>query len=156
MSRAFVKEDDATGGAAVLPDRAISPHPNLVTRRGLQQIEDNVGRFERELARAENEEAGARAARELRYWAARLGSARLEEPGDTPETVVFGTRLTGRREDGRTVVYEIVGEDEAAPEAGRIAWTAPVARALLGGEAGEVRRLPNGEIEILDITIRPD
>ena len=32
MSRAFVREDDPTGGAAVLPDRAISPHP--ISSRG--------------------------------------------------------------------------------------------------------------------------
>ena len=70
------------------------------------------------------------------------------------ESVVFGTRVTGRREDGRTVVFEIVGEDEAEPEAGRIAWTAPVAKALLGGEPGEVRRLPRGEMEILSVAAR--
>ena len=61
--------------------------------------------------------------------------------------------MTGMREDGREVTFAIVGEDEAEPEAGRIAWTAPVARALLGGEPGEVRRLPKGESEI--VAIRP-
>ena len=65
----------------------------------------------------------------------------------------FGTTVTGMREDGREVTFAIVGEDEAEPEAGRIAWTAPVARALLGGEPGEVRRLPKGELEI--VAIRP-
>jgi transcription elongation GreA/GreB family factor len=154
MSRAFVKEDDPTGGTAVLPDRAISPHPNLVTRRGLRLIEAKVAEFERQLAQAADGDAGARASRELRYWAARLGSARLEEPAAATETVVFGTRVTGMRNDGQTVVFEIVGEDEAEPEAGRIAWTAPVARALLGGEPGEVRRLPKGEIEILTVAAR--
>ena len=154
MSRAFVKEDDPTGGTAVLPDRAISPYPNLVTRRGLELIEAKVAEFERQLAHASDDDASARAARELRYWAARLGSARLEEPSGVTESVVFGTRVTGRREDGRTVVFEIVGEDEAEPEAGRIAWTAPVAKALLGGEPGEVRRLPRGEMEILSVAAR--
>jgi len=98
--------------------------------------------------------AGLRASRELRYWAARLGSARVEEPSAATEIVVFGTRVTGVRDDGQTVVFEIVGEDEAEPEEGRIAWTAPVARALLGGEPGEVRRLPKGEIEILTVAAR--
>ncbi|MGH6885883.1 MAG: transcription elongation factor, partial [Geminicoccales bacterium] len=36
MSRAFVKENDETAGAVPLPDRPISPHRNLVTRRGLR------------------------------------------------------------------------------------------------------------------------
>ena len=59
--------------------------------------------------------------------------------------------MTGMRDDGQELTYAIVGEDEAEPETGRIAWTAPVARALLGGEPGEVRRLPRGEVEIVAI-----
>ncbi len=155
MSRAFVKEDDPNGGAAVLPDRAISPHPNLVTPRGLRLIEAKIAEFEHQLSQAggDDEEAQARAERELRYWTARLGTARLEEPLETADTVRFGTTVTGMREDGLKVTFAIVGEDEAEPEAGRIAWTAPVARALLGGEPGEVRRLPKGEFEI--VAIRP-
>ena len=153
MSRAFVKEDDPTGGAAVLPDRAISTQPNLVTRRGLRQIEDRIAAFERLVADAVDEEARARAARELRYWTARLGTARLEEPADAAATVRFGTTVTVAQEDGTEVCYAIVGEDEAEPAAGRIAWTSPVARALLGGEPGDVRRLPRGAFEI--VAIRP-
>jgi transcription elongation GreA/GreB family factor len=153
MSRAFVKEDDPSGGAAVLPDRAISTHPNLVTRRGLAQIERKIAEFERQLAGAADEDDRAKAGRELRYWSARLGSARLEEVVEPVATVRFGTTVTGLREDGREVSFAIVGEDEAEPEAGRIAWTAPVARALLGAEPGEVRRLPKGEFEV--VAIRP-
>ena len=42
MSRAFVKEPD--GGAALepLPDRAISPHPNIVTPDGLALIDSHL------------------------------------------------------------------------------------------------------------------
>jgi hypothetical protein len=40
MSRAFVKESDQD--SEVLPERAISPHPNLVTRRGLALLEARV------------------------------------------------------------------------------------------------------------------
>ncbi len=68
-----------------------------------------------------------------------------------PQTVRFGTTVTGIRDDGQKLTYAIVGEDEAEPESGRIAWTAPVARALLGGEPGEVRRLPTGDLEIMAI-----
>ena len=156
MSRAFVKEDDPTAGAAVLPDRAISPHPNLVTRRGLRLIEEKIAESERRLADAVDEEARARAGRELRYWTARLGTARLEEPLSPTPMVRFGTTVTGLREDGREITFAIVGEDEADPAAGRIAWTAPVAQALLGGEPGEVRRLPKGEFEIVAIRPSPE
>ena len=54
------------------------------------------------------------------------------------------------------MTLRIVGEDEADPAAGRIAWTAPVAQALLGAEAGEIRELPNGEGEILAIAAAPE
>ena len=65
--------------------------------------------------------------------------------------MVFGTAVTIERDDGTTATFELVGEDEADPAAGRIAWTTPVARALLGGEVGEVRALPTGPVEILAI-----
>lgn len=157
LSRAFVKDDDPTGGAAVLADRPISPHPNLVTRRGLRLIEEQVAAFERELADPTAEpEAQARAARELRYWSARLATARLETPPAIPADVRFGTIVTVLDGDGRQRRYTIVGEDEADPETGRIPWPAPVARALLGAEPGDLRQLPRGEVEIVAVEAAPE
>ena len=157
MSRAFVKEDDETAGVVPLPDRPISPHRNLVTRRGLRLIESRIAQLQSELAEAAAEnDARERAERELRYWTARRGSAELSEPGPESESVVFGTAVTVRREDGSTLAFRIVGEDEGDPAAGRIAWTAPVARALLGAEPGEVRELPTGPVEILAIAAAPE
>ena len=40
MSVAFTREEDLEATAADLPDRPISPHPNLVTAAGLAAIED--------------------------------------------------------------------------------------------------------------------
>lgn len=152
LSRAFVKEDDPSGGAVVLTDRPISPHPNLVTRRGLRQIEDRVAQAEQALAAAEGaSETQARAGRELRYWATRLASARLEIPPASPASVRFGTTVVGVDGGGREIRYTIVGEDESEPDAGRIAYTSPVARALLGAEPGDLRRLPRGEVEIVAV-----
>ena len=69
MSRAFVKElEDAV---EELPERPISPHPNLVTAEGLARIEAEVTRLQQEhaAAQAANDRAAlARAARDLRYW----------------------------------------------------------------------------------------
>jgi transcription elongation GreA/GreB family factor len=158
VSRAFVKEDDQVG-AAPLPDRPISPARNLVTRRGLQLIERRIAQYQGDLARASaaaDREAIGRAARELRYWTARLASAEAGEPDPDAGRVVFGALVTVRREDGTQTRLRIVGEDEADPAAGRIAWTAPVAQALLGGEPGEVRALPTGAVEILAIDTAPE
>ena len=50
MSRAFVKElEDAV---EELPDRPVSPHPNLVTAEGLAHIEAEVTRLQQEHAAA--------------------------------------------------------------------------------------------------------
>ena len=152
MSRAFVKDDDPTGGAAVLSDRPISPYPNLVTRRGRQLIEARVAEFAHQSAgMADNPDAQARATRELRYWTARLASARVEPPQAILSSARFGTTVICVDASGQEVRFTIVGEDEAEPNAGRIAWTSPVARALLGGEPGDLRQLPKGEVEIVAI-----
>jgi hypothetical protein len=90
MSRAFVKETD--NDTAALPDRPISPHPNLVTETGLAGIQSALDRFETALrAAADNgdREAGAKASRELRYWRARRASAESNLPrtGAKPPSV---------------------------------------------------------------------
>ena len=159
MSRAFVKEDDADPGVVALPDRPISPHRNLVTRRGLRLIESKVAQYENDLARgiaAADREALGRAARELRYWTARLASAEVAEPDPEADHVVFGMAVTVLREDETEATFRIVGEDEANPSTGRIAWTAPVAQALLGSQPGDIRQLPTGEVEVLSISGTPE
>jgi transcription elongation GreA/GreB family factor len=156
MSRAFVKEDD---GATPLPDRPISAQRNLVTRRGLRLIEQEIARHRHHLARARadaDREAAGRASRELRYWTARRSSAEVAEPDPDAAAVVFGTAVTLLREDDTAVTIRIVGEDEADPATGRIAWTTPVARAILGSRPGDVRELPTGGVEVVSIDPAPE
>jgi transcription elongation GreA/GreB family factor len=158
MSRAFVKEDDATAGT-LLPDRPVSAQRNLVTRRGLRLIEQAVARYEHDLARARadaDREAAGKASRELRYWSARQASAEVAEPAPDTASVVFGTAVTLVREDDSEITLRLVGEDEADPAAGRIGWTTPVARALLGAMVGDSRVLPTGEVEIVSIDPAPE
>jgi transcription elongation factor GreA len=70
------------------------------------------------------------------------------------ERVVFGATVKlSDAESGEEVVYSIVGEQEADIKKGLISITAPVARALIGREAGDTVqvRTPKGsrEYEIL-------
>lgn len=158
MNRAFVREDDQAGGDQ-LPERPVSPNPNLVTRRGLALIEQRLAQSQEQLHQASaagDDEMAARAARDLRYWAARHASAELVEPAPDDPTVRFGVAVTLAREDADPLVFRIVGEDEADPAEGRIAWTSPVAKALLGAEVGERRRLPMGEVEIVAVDPAPE
>lgn len=159
MSRAFIKEDDEYAGAVPLPDRPISPNRNLVTQRGLRLIDIQIAQYERDLARATaaaDREAVGRASREFRYWTARRATAEVSEPNPGADTVVFGTAVTLLRENDTQVTFRIVGEDEADPAAGRIAWTAPVARAIVGAEPGDIRELPKGSAKILSIDTTPE
>ena len=53
--------------------------------------------------------------------------------------VVFGATVEIVDEDSRDeTTYQIVGEDEADIKAGRISYSSPIARALIGTEEGDV------------------
>lgn len=156
MSVAFTKEGDLEATAADLPDRPISPHPNLVTADGLAQIDAELAAA-REAYNAAREAgdvqsdrtAMARATRDLRYWSARRASAQLVEPPAGSATLTFGMSATVERDDGEELVYRIVGEDEADPTAGRISYVAPLARALLGKSVGDSATVNGRAFEIV-------
>jgi transcription elongation GreA/GreB family factor len=159
MSRAFVKEDDGSRPEA-LPEIQVSSAPNLVTARGLRQIERRITEIEAALGRAPDEAATARLRRDLRYWQLRHATARLTAPDAGDPAVQFGSRVTYRVEDGETRTIVLTGEDEADPAAGRIPYPAPVARALLGAVAGQsvtvtLRGQPV-ELEVLAVDVPPD
>jgi transcription elongation GreA/GreB family factor len=143
MNRAFVKESDHDGAA--LPERAISPHPNLVTVRGLAQLEARVRELEaeRSAARTADDAAAlASVARDLRYFQARRDSARLVKPTTQPGQVRFGVRALLRLPGGAERAFQLVGEDEADPKAGLISYVSPLAKALMGKGVGD--QLPFG------------
>lgn len=118
----------------------IPPGPNLVTARGLAQIAARVTQIEGQLAGLDDEAQVKAAKRDLRYWQTRQITAELV-PVAAGETVEFGTRVTFLL-NGKPRALAIVGDDEADPAGGLIAFSAPLARALMGAEPGEV--LPFG------------
>ena len=56
MSRAFVKEPDGDEVADDLPERKISPHPNYVTPRGQQLLQEQLQHAEAERQRLQGKE----------------------------------------------------------------------------------------------------
>jgi transcription elongation GreA/GreB family factor len=149
MSRAFVKEQDDV--PEQLPERPVSGNPNVVTPRGLKLIDAEIDALRRLLAQAQadaDKAAIARASRDLRYWTQRRASAQIINPPSAPEAVAFATRVTIVRSGGRRQNYAIVGEDEADPARGLIAYTSPMARALMGKAIGDFADAPGGEVEI--------
>lgn len=154
MSRAFTKDRDDGELFEELPDRPISPHPNLVTSGGLVLIEAGVTRLQEEQAAARaagDRTVLARIARELRYWTRRRASAQVVPAPLDRGHVQFGSTVTILRVDGRRQRFRIVGEDEADPARGTLSYVSPLARTLIGKELGEVVVAGNSEAEIVEI-----
>ena len=159
MSVAFVREESAEAAQEVsLPPRAISAHPNLVTQSGLRALERGLADSQQTLKAAQAiEDANERrralevAARNVRYFAERVASAVPQpEPADTV-VVAFGTQVTILRDDGRRQTFRIVGEDEADPRSGSIAYVSPLAHRLIGKRIGEAVEMDGREIEVVAV-----
>ena len=159
LSVAFTKEESAeTASETLLPDRPISPHPNLVTEAGLQALQSQFreAREAYEAAQAiddvnEKRRQSAVPLRDVRYFTERLRTAQLVPNPVSTETVAFGSTVTFSRADGRVQTYRIVGEDEADPKAGSISFVSPVAKFLMGKAVGDVVGSGAQELEILAI-----
>jgi transcription elongation GreA/GreB family factor len=135
MSRAFTKEIDDAPPPPV-PERPISTARNLVTPNGARQIEQMVAALTQQTTATSDNDVLAALKRDLRYWEARRTSMEIMEPVAEPATVRFGTHVSIRR-GGAIRDIRIVGEDEADPAGGAIAWTSPLARALDGALPGD-------------------
>jgi len=87
-----------------------------------------------------------------------LAAAQVIDPStlDADGRVVFGATVILEEEaSGATVTYQIVGDDEADLKLGLISISSPIARALIGKEAGDVAdvQAPGGvkSYEIMDV-----
>lgn len=135
MSVAFRREsdDEHLEPKFELP---IPPGPNLVTARGLAQIEAKVAELEAALPALAEETALNAARRDLRYWRTRKATAQIMPlPGG--EVVEFGCTVTFRL-NGQQRSITIVGDDEADPAAGLVSFSAPLSRAMMDAEPGDL------------------
>jgi transcription elongation GreA/GreB family factor len=159
LSVAFTKEDSAeTASETLLPDRPVSPHPNLVTEAGLEALQRQLDQAREAYATAqkiedvnERRRQAAIPLRDVRYFAERVRTAQVMPDPASADTVAFGSTVTFRRADGRVQTYHTVGEDEADPKAGSISFVSPVARLLMGNAVGDVVELSGQELEIVAI-----
>ena len=96
--------------------------------------------------------------RRLGYLAKIMKAAKVVDPAkqEQREQVRFGATVEVADEDDKRRTLTIVGDDETDASAGRIGWSAPLARALIGAKVGDERivRLPAGEksYEIIQIS----
>jgi transcription elongation factor GreB len=163
MSRGFTKEDDSQP-PPIIPPRAALPAgtPNYVTPQGLEQLRAELAALEAERAQVEvNRDNDIDRSRQLSLYngrisllTERLASAKVVDPQwQPPQEVRFGATVTLRTMSGDQAGQErrfmIVGVDEAAVAAGKVAFVAPIARGVLGAKLGKTVTLrlgPNEEV----------
>jgi transcription elongation factor GreB len=155
MSKAFTKED----GAEPIELKASGPKlppgaKNYMTPAGAVRVRDELSRLLSLPVTIQKQE-------ELRilYLQERLNDLVVVDPlQQSFESVRFGATVTLNNDKGETKTYQIVGIDEADPLKGRVSWISPLARALLGSEAGDVVTLnnPRGkeELEIIQVSYK--
>ncbi len=154
MSRAFLK-DDTQDEKLFIPPRAPLPPGvvNYVTPRGLAQLRDELADLEAERSRVqadatdepERKRQLALLAGQIAELSSRLGSAKVVDPAaQPPGEVRFGATVSLRTPGGKKNAVRqltLVGVDEASAAQGRVAFTAPIARVLLGRRVGETASL---------------
>jgi transcription elongation factor GreB len=164
MSRAFVKEPDDGAVGDDQPDLPQSPHPNYMTPEGLATLRRRLVALEeqRRLLSATPDDLAHRLQvvqieREMRYLAGRIERAIPVKPASQPpDKVCFGALVTAVEPDGAVRAFQIVGEDEADAEHGKLSWVSPLPQAALGARIGDVItwRRPSGDVELEILTVR--
>jgi len=147
MSRAFVR-DDADTERVMVPARAPLPEgvTNFVTPSGLAALAEEVAalKAEREALLALGDAPGDASRRlaalreHLDEAEARWASAVVVEPPPVDDGVVRVGATVTLDQEGEPVTFMVTGVDEADPLEGRVAFTAPIAAAILGCRVGDV------------------
>ena len=180
MSKAFVKENDSDFEEEdEIPDPSPKGVKNYITPRGFKALQDELKHLRREERpkvveivswaagngdRSENGDYiyGKKRLREIdrrmRFLLKRLEASEIVDPLQQPnkDQVFFGATVTYADEEDKERTVRIVGIDEADLERGEVSWIAPIARALLKAEIGDVVevRTPRGSqsVEVTNIS----
>ena len=101
---------------------------------------------------------GRKRLREIDRLSRVMTAARVIDPAAQEDrtTVRFGATVELADEGNARRTVTIVGDDECDATAGRIGWSAPIARALIGAKAGDERvvTLPGGDKSYAVMAIR--
>jgi transcription elongation GreA/GreB family factor len=155
MSVAFRRESD---DAHLEPtfELPVPAGPNYVTARGLAQIAAKLAELTTHLDGLTDESAIKAAKRELRYWNTRQSTAQLLDKPDGTRVAIGCTVDYALR--GKQNSITLVGDDEANASLGLVSFTAPLPRAMLDAETGDVLDFAGTAeaIEILAIHVRPE
>lgn len=126
----------------------IPPGPNYVTPTGAAQIEARVAGLGVALEAGGSEDQLKALKRDLRYWRQRHSSA-IPAPSPVQGVVGIGSTVVFTLRDKRQTMT-ITGHDEADPADGKIAFSSPLARAMIGRTSGEFADF-GGEDEAIEV-----
>ena len=135
MSVAFRRESDDEHKEPEF-ELPIPVGPNLVTPRGARLLGEEVVRLDAAIAAEADEGARKKLQRQRRYFGTRKATAEVQAVAEN-DIVGIGTRVRYAL-NGAERSVTIVGHDEADPAVGRIAFSAPLGRALMGAETGDM------------------
>ena len=147
-----------------------------VTEEGLANLQkeyDNLVHVEREKVKAELAEARSQGdlSENADYDAARAEQAQVEgriqelekimenvhiiEKGETDKVSLGTTVKIKYVDDDEIEEYRIVGSKEADPSNNKISNESPIAKAIMNGKVGEIKKVasPNGEYEVEIVAI---
>lgn len=146
MSRGFVKEEDQEE-PVIIPPRAAIPEgvTNYVTMNGMEELKKELKDLENARANvtAENDTEKRREQSlidgKINLLMERLNTARLLTPQELPKDEVrFGAHVEIENiSNGQIQKFQIVGVDEANIKNKKIAFVAPIARAITGKKVGQ-------------------
>lgn len=153
MSVAFRRESDDEHKEPEF-ELPIPVGANLVTPRGLRLLGEEVARLETAAGAETDEEARKKLQRRLRYFHTRQATAEVQTP-PADGAIGIGSRVTYRL-NGAKKAITVVGGDEADPARGYIAFSAPLARAMIGAEAGESVEYQGREDAIAVLAVEAD
>lgn len=155
MSVAFRRESDDEHMEPAF-EWPIPIGPNLVTPRGLRLLGEEAARLAEAIAGAADEEARKKLQKRQRYVHTRQSTAEVQGAPEA-DVVGIGSKVTFTL-NGAERTLTITGHDEADPAQGTIAFSAPLARALMGAEVGETLDYQGREdaIEILAAATDPE
>src|SRR5512135_1910260 len=172
MNKAFVREEEQgqPEGSAGAAESALPDGKNYMTPAGANRLLEELKHLKTKERpevvkivewaagngdRSENGDYiyGKKRLREIDRRMAHLSrimkAAKIIDPASqqSRDQVRFGATVELADEADNRRMLTIVGDDEADASVGRIGWSAPIARALIGARKGEERivRLPSGE-----------
>jgi transcription elongation factor GreB len=157
VSKAFTSEETPEEAPLVRAVPRLAPGElRYVTPEGHAALRAELARVEAARAAADAGPAEA-LARRAALLEATLATLTVLSPASAPEgRIAFGTWVTVEDGDGARSTWRIVGPDESDARRGLVSVASPVARALLGREAGDAVEVdrPGGRVELTVVAVR--